>query len=91
MNLYYTILSIYLNFINNFSSRHQGSGADTLKFNLHIIGRVKKGCEYNQKRCELKKFRNKITGFFIFKWMQQAEFFILKKINYAFQGISSKA
>jgi hypothetical protein len=36
----------------------QGGGADTLKFNLHIIGRVKKhakkGCEFNQKRCEFK-------------------------------------
>jgi hypothetical protein len=36
----------------------RGGGADTLKFNLHIIGRtqkrVKKGCEFNQKRCELK-------------------------------------
>jgi len=29
-------------------------GADTLKFNLHIIGRAKKGCEFNQKRCEFK-------------------------------------
>jgi hypothetical protein len=34
----------------------QGGGANTLKFNLHIIGRAKKGCEFNQKRCELKKF-----------------------------------
>jgi hypothetical protein len=34
----------------------QGGGADTLKFNLHIIGRAKKGCEFNQKRCELKIF-----------------------------------
>jgi len=25
-----------------------------IKFNLHIIGRVKKGCEFNQKRCEFK-------------------------------------
>jgi hypothetical protein len=24
----------------------QGGGADTLKFNLHIIGRAKKGCEF---------------------------------------------
>jgi hypothetical protein len=47
---------IYHNFINNFSSRHQGGGADPLKFNLHIIGRAKKGCEFNQKRCELKNF-----------------------------------
>jgi len=37
---------------------HQGGGADTLKFNLHIIGHAKKGCEFNQKRCELKKFLN---------------------------------
>ncbi len=29
---------------------------DTLKFNLHIIGRAKKGCEFNQKRSELKNF-----------------------------------
>jgi hypothetical protein len=29
-------------------------GADTLKFNLHIIGRAKKGCEFNQKRSEFK-------------------------------------
>jgi hypothetical protein len=29
---------------------------DTLKFNLHIIRRAKKGCEFNQKRCELKIF-----------------------------------
>jgi hypothetical protein len=28
----------------------QGGGAYTLKFNLHIIERVKKGCEFNQKR-----------------------------------------
>jgi len=34
----------------------KGGGADTLKFNLHIIGRAKKGCEFNQKRCEFKKF-----------------------------------
>jgi hypothetical protein len=34
----------------------RGVGADTLKFNLHIIGRAKKGCEFNQKRCELKNF-----------------------------------
>jgi hypothetical protein len=27
---------------------------DTLKFNLHIIRHAKKGCEFNQKRCELK-------------------------------------
>jgi hypothetical protein len=55
----YTIFSqIYHNFINNFSSRHQGGGADTLKFNLHIIRRAKrrakKGCEFNQKRCGFK-------------------------------------
>jgi hypothetical protein len=31
-----------------------GGGADTLKFNLHIIGCAKKGCEFNQKRCEFK-------------------------------------
>ncbi len=35
---------------------HPPDGADTLKFNLHIIGRAKKGCEFNQERCELKKF-----------------------------------
>jgi len=34
----------------------QGGGADTFKFNLHIIVRVKKGCEFNQKRYELKNF-----------------------------------
>jgi hypothetical protein len=34
----------------------QKGEADTLKFNLHIIGRAKKGCEFNQKRCELKNF-----------------------------------
>jgi hypothetical protein len=28
------------------SNEHQGGGADTLKFNLHIIGRAKKGCEF---------------------------------------------
>ncbi len=33
----------------------------TLKFNLHIIGRVKKGCEFNQKRCEFKIFLYKKT------------------------------
>jgi hypothetical protein len=32
----------------------QGGGADTLKFSLYIIGRAKKGCEFNQKRCEFK-------------------------------------
>jgi len=36
----------------------QGGGADTLKFNLHIIERTKKGCEFNQKRCEFKIFLN---------------------------------
>jgi hypothetical protein len=36
----------------------KGGGADTLKFNLHIIGSAKKGCEFNQKRCELKNFLN---------------------------------
>ncbi len=36
----------------------QRGGADTLKFNLHIIGRVKKGCEFNQKRCQFKIFLN---------------------------------
>jgi len=54
----YNFFQIYHNFINNFSSRHQGGGADTLKFNLHIIGRAKKGCEFNQKRCELKSLLN---------------------------------
>jgi fumarate reductase subunit C len=34
----------------------KGGGADTLKFNLHIVECVKKGCEFNQKRCEFKKF-----------------------------------
>jgi len=54
-NLYCTFFfQIYHNFINNFSSRHQGGGADTLKFNLHIIGSAKKGYEFNQKRCEFK-------------------------------------
>jgi hypothetical protein len=52
--LSYNFFQIYHNFINNFSSRHQGGGADTLKFNLHIIRRTKKRCEFNQKRCELK-------------------------------------
>jgi hypothetical protein len=37
-----------------------GGGADTLKFNLHIIGRAKKGCEFNQKRCEFRI----LLGFF---------------------------
>jgi hypothetical protein len=32
----------------------KGGGANTLKFNLHIIRRTKKGCEFNQKRCEFK-------------------------------------
>jgi hypothetical protein len=36
----------------------QGGGVDTFKFNLHIIRRVKKGCEFNQKRCEFKIFLN---------------------------------
>jgi hypothetical protein len=35
------------------------------KFNLHIIGRVKKGCEFNQKRYEFKilldKFLKNLT------------------------------
>ncbi len=64
-NLYYTIFSNY-NFINNFSSRHQGRGADTPKFNLHVIGRAKKGCEFNQKRCELKNFLIIIENFPIY-------------------------
>jgi len=54
IDTYIIFFQIYHNFINNFSSRHQGGGADTLKFNLHIIGRAKKGCEFNQKRCEFK-------------------------------------
>ncbi len=36
----------------------KGGGADTLKLNLHIIGhmkkRTKKGCEFNQLKCEFK-------------------------------------
>ncbi len=28
----------------------KGVGADTLKFNLHIIGHAKKGCEFNKKK-----------------------------------------
>jgi len=36
-----------------------GRGADTLKFNLHIIGCAKKGCEFNQKRCEFKILHTK--------------------------------
>jgi hypothetical protein len=43
----------------------QGGGADTLKFNLHIMGRAKKhakkGCEFNQKRCEFKILQKKLT------------------------------
>ncbi len=34
----------------------QGGGVDTLQFNLHIIGCTKKGCDFNQKRCEFKFF-----------------------------------
>ncbi len=34
----------------------KGGGADTLKFNLHVIGHTKKRCEFNQKRCEFKIF-----------------------------------
>ncbi len=30
------------------------------KFNLHIIGRAKRGCEFNQKRCEFKNSPNYI-------------------------------
>jgi len=58
LRIYTIFFQIYHNFINNFSSRHQGGGADTLKFNLHIIRRAKrrakKGCEFNQKRCGFK-------------------------------------
>ncbi len=32
----------------------QGGEANTLKFNLHIIGRAKKRCEFNPKMCEFK-------------------------------------
>ncbi len=39
----------------------------TLKFNLHIIGHTKKGCEFNQKRCELKFFQSFLFKFF-FPW-----------------------
>jgi hypothetical protein len=39
----------------------QGGGADTLKFNLHVIGREKKGCEFNQKRCEFKILLNLLS------------------------------
>jgi len=35
----------------------------TLKFNLHIIRRAKKGCEFNQKRCEFKSFQKKSGKF----------------------------
>jgi hypothetical protein len=38
---------VYYKFL---SQMNMGGGADTLKFNLHIIGRVKKGCEFNQKK-----------------------------------------
>ncbi len=47
----------------------QRGGADTLKFNLHIIGCAKKGCKFNQKRCEfknllkLKPFKIKLNSF----------------------------
>jgi len=38
----------------------RGGEADTLKFNLHIIRRAKKGCEFNpKKRCEFKIFQKK--------------------------------
>jgi hypothetical protein len=40
----------------------RGGGADTLKFNLHIIGRTKKGCEFNQKKCELKIFQKELQN-----------------------------
>jgi hypothetical protein len=40
-------------------------GADTLKFNLHIIRLTKKGCEFNQKRCEFKIFPELWTIWFI--------------------------
>jgi hypothetical protein len=32
----------------------QGGGVDTLKFNLHIIKHVKKGCEFTKKGVNLK-------------------------------------
>jgi len=52
--LYYTIFAKYIIILLiTFSSRHRGVG-QTLKFNLHIIGRAKKRCEFNQKRCEFK-------------------------------------
>ncbi len=42
---------------------------DTLKFNLRIIRRakkrVKKGCEFNQKRCEFKILHNNNRSIFI--------------------------
>jgi len=47
---------IIINHIRYNKSHNQGGGADTLKFNLHIIGcakkRAKKRCEFNQKMCE---------------------------------------
>jgi hypothetical protein len=46
----------------------QGGGTDTLKFNLHIIGLVKKGCEFNQKKCEL---FFKIIVFVVIKYQQK--------------------
>jgi hypothetical protein len=54
-NLYYTFFSKYIIILLiTFHLDIRGGGADTLKFNLHIIERAKKGCEFNQKRCEFK-------------------------------------
>jgi hypothetical protein len=48
-----------------------GGGVDTVKFNLHIIGRAKKGCEFNQKKCELKIFQ-----ILLFIYFSKYDFFL---------------
>jgi len=64
-NLYYTIFSKYIKILLITFHLHQGGGADTLKFNLHIIGHAKKcakkGCEFNQKTCEFKILQKKFN------------------------------
>jgi hypothetical protein len=47
----------------------QEGGADTLKYNLHIIGHAKKGCEFNQKRCKFKIFHKKTFNIIFHKFI----------------------
>jgi len=61
LSLVVLVLFLELASLPRFLTMTMGAGANTLKFNLHIIGRAKKGCELNQKRCEFKIFQNQFV------------------------------